>query len=43
MGLGYHLANALSISLFLYYGLACLFADGMVEEFKRYGLPHFEG
>ena len=41
MGLGYHFANALSISLFLYYGLACLFADGMVEEFKRYGLPHF--
>ena len=41
MGLGYHFANALSISLFLYYGLACLFADGMVEEVKRYGLPHF--
>ena len=41
MGLGYHFANAVSISLFLYYGLACLFADGMVEEFERYGLPHF--
>lgn len=41
MGIGYHFANAVSISLFLYYGLACLFADGMVEEFKRYGLPHF--
>ena len=41
MGLGYHFANDVSISLFLYYGLACLFADGMVEEFKRYGLPHF--
>ena len=41
MGLEYHLANAVSISLFLYYGLACLFADGMVEEFKRYRLPQF--
>ena len=34
MGLGYHFAHAVSISLFLYYGLACLFADGMFEEFK---------
>jgi hypothetical protein len=41
MGLAYHLANALSIGLFLYFGLACLFADGMVEEFERYGLSRF--
>lgn len=38
MGLGFHLANAISVGLFLVYGLLCLFADGMVEEFERYGL-----
>ena len=37
----YHLANAASIVLFLYYGLACLLADGMVEEFERYDLSRF--
>lgn len=41
MGLLYHLANVISIGLFLYYGLLCLFADGMVDEFKRYGLSRF--
>jgi len=41
MGLPYHLANAVSIALFLYYGTACLFANGMVEEFERYGLLQF--
>ena len=41
MGLTYHLANAISIGLFLYYGSACLFADGMVDEFERYGLSRY--
>ena len=41
MGSAYHLANVISIGLFLYYGLLCLFADGMVEEFERYGLSRF--
>ena len=41
MGLAFHLANAISIGLFLVYGLLCLFADGMVEEFERYGLARF--
>lgn len=41
MGLTFHLANAVSIALFLVYGLLCLFADGMVEEFDRYGLSRF--
>ena len=41
MGLAYHLANGISIALFLYYGVACLLANGMVEEFERYGLSRF--
>ena len=41
MGLAYHLANGISIALFLYYGAACLLANGMVEEFERYGLSRF--
>jgi hypothetical protein len=41
MGFGFHLANTVSIGLFLFYGLLCLFADGMVEEFERYGLSRF--
>lgn len=41
MGLTYHLANVVSGGLFLYYGLACLFADGMIEEFERYRLSRF--
>lgn len=41
MGLMYHVANALSIALFLYYGMACLMAGGMVDEFERYGLSRF--
>lgn len=40
-GLFYHLANAVSIALFLYYGTACLFANGMVDEFERYGLSRY--
>ena len=34
----YHIGTFLSIALFLYYGAACLFAEGMVEEFERFGL-----
>ena len=41
MGLAFHLANAVSIGLFLGYGLLCLFGDGMIEEFERYGLSRF--
>lgn len=41
MELAYHAANAMSILLFLVYGALCLFADGMVEEFERFGLPRF--
>ena len=41
MVLPYHVANAVSGALFLYYGLACLFANGMVDEFARYGLSRF--
>jgi hypothetical protein len=41
MGLPYHFANVLSGGLFLYYGLACLFANGMMEEFERYRLSRF--
>jgi uncharacterized membrane protein YphA (DoxX/SURF4 family) len=41
MGLAYHLANAVSILLFLYYGLICLFAEGMIEEFHHFGIPQF--
>ncbi|WP_411279091.1 DoxX family protein [Gemmatimonas sp.] len=31
----------LSITLFLAYGSACLFANGMVAEFERFGLSRF--
>lgn len=41
MGVAFHVANVLSIGLFLAYGLLCLFADGMVDEFERYGLARF--
>jgi len=37
----FHIAKVISIGLFFYYGLLCLFADGMVEEFERYGLSRF--
>lgn len=32
---------ALSAALFLYYGARCLFADGMVAEFERFGLLRY--
>lgn len=41
MGPAFHVANAISIGLFLFYGVLCLFADGMIEEFERYGLSRF--
>ena len=41
MTLAYHVSTVLSIGLFLFYGFACLFFDGMVEEFERYGLSRF--
>ncbi len=37
----YLVANALSIIVFLAYGLLCVFSDSMVEEFERYGLSRF--
>ena len=41
MEIAYLMANALSILVFLPYGLQCLFSGGMVEEFHRYGLDRF--
>jgi hypothetical protein len=41
MGAAYHLANAASILLFLWYGLLCVLSDGMVEEFERFGISRF--
>jgi hypothetical protein len=41
MGIAYLIANALTIPVFLGYGSLCLFSDGMVEEFRRYGLGRF--
>ena len=41
MEIAYLITNALSIMVFLGYGLLCILSDGMVEEFHRYGLSHF--
>jgi hypothetical protein len=41
MTLAYHLSTVLSVGLFLFYGFACLFFDGMVDEFARYGLSRY--
>lgn len=41
MGIPFHVANAISVALFLGYGILCLFADGTVDEFERYGLSRF--
>jgi DoxX-like family len=38
MTLAYWISTALSVVVFLLYGLACLFADGMKAEFERFGL-----
>lgn len=37
----YNTANAISVLGFGMYGLLVLFADGMVEEFQRFGLSRF--
>lgn len=34
-------AIVLSASLFLFYGLLCLFSDGMMAEFERFGLARY--
>ena len=41
MGTLYQVLKVVSILAFLYYGLAVLFTNAMVEEFNRYGLPQF--
>lgn len=41
MGLLYEVFKAAVIIAFLYYGLSVLFANAMVKEFDRYGLPQF--
>jgi len=41
MQITYLAATALSAALFLYYGLRCLFSNGMVAEFQRFGLSRF--
>ncbi len=38
MTMAYHGATILSVIVFLFYGIACVFANGMVSEFERYGL-----
>lgn len=41
MEITYQLCVALSIALFLFYGLSCLFLDTMIVEFERFGLSRF--
>jgi uncharacterized membrane protein YphA (DoxX/SURF4 family) len=41
MDLAYRASIFLSALLFLYYGLSCLFSDGMMAEFQRFGLSPF--
>lgn len=41
MNMLYQACKVLSILLFLYYGLAVLVANAMVEEFARFGLVRF--
>ncbi len=41
LALTYHLFTTLSIALYLYYGTACLVADGMAADFERFGLSRF--
>lgn len=41
MQLTYDILRILSIGSFLYFGFSCLFSNGMVEEFERYGLSRF--
>ena len=37
----YQAFKVLSIAAFLFYGLSCLFSDGMAAEFERFGLRRF--
>jgi len=37
----YQASTLLSILLFLFYGARCLFSDGMVVEFARFGLSRY--
>ncbi len=41
MELAYQASTILSIILFLFYGLSCLFSDAMAVEFERFGLSRF--
>lgn len=41
MGILYHLSVALSIVLFMYYGMSCLVSDAMTAEFERFSLSQF--
>ncbi len=41
MEIAYQASKVLSIALFLYYGLTCLFTEARVAEFERFGLGHF--
>ena len=41
MNVAYHVSTVLSIGLFLWYGIACLVADGMAVEFTRFGLSRY--
>ncbi len=41
MSILYEVCKALSIVLFLYYGLSVLLSDAMVTEFERFGLLRF--
>ena len=41
MELAHQVAKVVSIVLFLYYGVGCLFSRAMVREFDRFGLSRF--
>ncbi|MBO6577237.1 MAG: DoxX family protein [Rhodothermales bacterium] len=41
MEFAFHIAKALSVALFLFYGVSCLFAQGMKSEFERFGLARY--
>lgn len=41
MKVAVQISFALSVTLFLYYGLSCLFAGAMVKDFERFNLQQF--
>lgn len=41
MTLAYHISTILSIGLFLGYGIASLFGNGMIADFERFGLARY--